>query len=58
MVCTTPVRIPESNGVAESFVKTFTPDCVYVIDLPDAITIMEKLTEWIEDFNNWHPHKG
>ncbi|MDQ9306122.1 IS3 family transposase [Escherichia marmotae] len=58
IVCTTPVRSPESNGMAKSFVKTFKRDYVYVNDLPDAVTVMEKLTEWMEDYNNWHPHKG
>ncbi|MFZ4214606.1 integrase core domain-containing protein, partial [Pantoea endophytica] len=29
-----------------------------VNDLPDAVTVLEKLTEWMEDYNNWHPHKG
>ncbi|HAO6705529.1 TPA: IS3 family transposase [Escherichia coli] len=57
IVCTTPVRSPESNGMVESFVKTFKRDYVYVNDLPDAVTVMEKLTEWMEDYNNWHPHK-
>jgi hypothetical protein len=55
--CTTPVRSPESNGMAESFVKTFKRDYVYVNALPDAMTVMGKLTEWMEDYNNWHPHK-
>ncbi|HFF0297717.1 TPA: IS3 family transposase, partial [Raoultella ornithinolytica] len=50
IVCTTPVRSPESNGMAESFVKTFKRDYVYVNDLPDAVTVMEKLTEWMEDY--------
>nr|WP_234480244.1 IS3 family transposase [Erwinia sp. S38] len=58
IVCTTPVRSPESNGMAESFVKTFKRDYVHVNDLPDAMTVMGKLTEWMEDYNNWHPHKG
>lgn len=40
IVCTTPVRSPESNGMAESFVKTFKRDYVYVNDLPDAVTII------------------
>ncbi|WP_433960024.1 integrase core domain-containing protein, partial [Serratia symbiotica] len=33
-------------------------DYVYVNDLPDAATVLEKLAEWMEDYNNWHPHKG
>lgn len=57
IVCTTPVRSPESNGMAESFVKTFKRDYVYVNDLPDAVSVMEKMAEWIEDYNNLHPHK-
>ncbi|MEQ9907527.1 IS3 family transposase [Pectobacterium odoriferum] len=58
IVCTTPVRSPESNGMAESFVKTFKRDYVYVDDLPDAVSVMEKMAEWMEDYNNLHPHKG
>lgn len=44
--------------MAESFVKTFKRDYVYINDLPDAVTVMGKLAEWIEDNNDWHPHKG
>lgn len=44
--------------MAESLVKTFERDYVYVNDLPDAITVMGKLPEWMEDYNNWHTHKG
>ncbi|WP_228457290.1 integrase core domain-containing protein, partial [Serratia symbiotica] len=58
IVCTTPVRSPESSGMAESFVKTFKRDYVYVNDLPDAASMLEKLAEWMADYNNWHPHKG
>ena len=42
----------------ESFVKTFKWDYVYVNDLPDAVSVMDKMAEWIEDYNNLHPHKG
>lgn len=54
----TPVRSPESNGVAEAFVKTFKRDYVHVSDCPDARTVMKKLCTWFEDYNEHHPHKG
>jgi len=57
-VCTTPVRSPQSNGMAEAFVKTFKRDYVYMNDRPDAATVLAKLAEWFEDYNNYHPHSG
>jgi transposase InsO family protein len=56
--CFTPVRSPESNGMAEAFVKTFKRDYVYVHDRPDAKTVMSQLDQWFEDYNEYHPHKG
>ena len=58
VVCTTPVRSPQSNGMAEAFVKTFKRDYVYLNDLPDAQSVMRQLAHWIEDYNETHPHKG
>lgn len=57
-VCTIPYYSPESNGMAESFVKTFKRDYVSMHDLPDAKTVMELLPLWFEDYNINHPHKG
>ena len=56
--CFTPVRSPQSNGMAESFVKTFKRDYVYVHDRPDAQTVLSQLSVWFEDYNESHPHKA
>ena len=56
--CFTPVRSPQSNGMAEAFVKTFKRDYVYVHDRPDAQTVLSQLSRWFEDYNEVHPHKA
>ena len=54
----TPPRSPESNGIAEAFVKTLKRDYAKVTLLPDAATILRLLATWIEDYNTSHPHSG
>jgi putative transposase len=56
--CFTPVQSPESNGISESFVKTFKRDYVRVNPLPDALTALRQLAGWFEDYNDNHPHSG
>jgi putative transposase len=56
--CFTPVQSPESNGIAESFVKTFKRDYVRVNALPDALTALRQIAGWFEDYNDNHPHSG
>ena len=56
--CFTPVQSPQSNGICESFVKTFKRDYVRVNALPDAITAFRQIAGWFEDYNNNHPHSG
>jgi putative transposase len=54
--CFTPVESPESNGMAEAFVKTFKRDYVRVSPIPDAATTLAAIDDWMEDYNNIHPH--
>lgn len=56
--CFTPVRSPESNGMAEAFVKTFKRDYVDCNICSDAPTVLKRLSEWFEDYNENAPHKG
>ncbi|MBP2568548.1 transposase InsO family protein [Agrobacterium tumefaciens] len=50
--CTTPVQSPQSNGMAEVFVKAFKRDYVSVNPTPDAETVMAQLPVWFEHYNN------
>jgi transposase InsO family protein len=54
--CFTPVESPESNGMAEAFVKTFKRDYVRITALPGADTALALIENWMEDYNTVHPH--
>jgi transposase InsO family protein len=58
VACRTPVESPESNGMAEAFIKTFKRDYVCLHCLESAPVVMEQLPRWFEDYNENHPHKG
>jgi putative transposase len=45
---TTYIRSPQSNGMAESRVRTFKRDYADLADRPDAQTVMRHLPEWLE----------
>jgi putative transposase len=55
---TTPVESPQSNGMAESFVKTIKRDYAKLALRPDARTVMQALGKWFEHYNTKHPHSA
>jgi putative transposase len=55
---TTPVSSPQSNGMAESLVKTIKRDYANLALRPDARTVMNQLGSWFEHYNEKHPHSA
>jgi putative transposase len=58
VICNTPAYSPESNGMAECFVKGFKRDYVYVNRLDTAETVMRQLAAWFDDYNDVRPHQA
>ena len=54
----TPVSSPQSNGMAESFVKTIKRDYVDFMPKPDARTAIGNLAIAFEHYNEYHPHSA
>ncbi|ENQ6248129.1 IS3 family transposase [Klebsiella quasipneumoniae] len=54
----TAVRSPESNGIAESFLKTIKRDYISIMPKPDGLTAAKNLAEAFEHYNEWHPHSA
>ena len=54
----TPIESPQSNGMAEAFVRTIKRDYVRVNLCPDAGTVMRPLSSWITHYNEVHPHNA
>jgi putative transposase len=55
---TTAIQSPQSNGMAEAFVKTFKRDYVARMDRCDAPTVMRRLGAAFEHYNEVHPHQA
>ena len=54
----TPVQSPESNGIAEAFVKTFKRDYARVHPLLDAAAVLQQIARWFDDYNESHLTQG
>jgi transposase InsO family protein len=58
LMCTTPAYSPESNGMAEAFVKTPAPRLRVPEQRRHWRGRPRATARWIEDYNEVHPHKG
>jgi putative transposase len=55
---TTPLESPQSNGMAEAFVRTLKRDYVRVSPVPDAETVLRQLPAWLAHYNELHPRRA
>lgn len=55
---TTPVCSPQSNGMAESLVKTMKRDYIAHMPKPDRVTALRNLAIAFEHYNEQHPHSA
>ncbi len=55
---TTAVRSPQSNGMAESFVKTVKRDYIEMMPKPDNRTAVGNLAIAFEHYNEHYPHSA
>lgn len=55
---TAPAYSPESNGMAEAFVKMMKRDYVDGADLDSAAAVLDQLPRWVADYNGVAPHSA
>ena len=48
----------KTSRMAESFVRTFKRDYVYVSDCNNAETVINLLPDWVVNYNSEAPHSG
>ena len=58
VVCRTPHRSPESNGLAEAFFGSFKRDDVYQGALESVEAVGRQLPGWLQDYNEIAPHSA
>jgi putative transposase len=56
--CFTMAYSPESNGMAEAFVKTIKRDYVYANDCADPDAVLDMMPNWFRDYNEEAPHSA
>ena len=56
--CTTAVSSPQSNGMAERFVKTMKEDYIEFMPKPDVRTALRNLAAAFTHYNENHPHSA
>jgi putative transposase len=55
---TTPLESPQSNGMAEAFVRTLKRDYIRISPRPDAASVLRQLPRWLAHYNEVHPHRA
>ncbi len=56
--CKTAVSSPQSNGMAERFVKTMREDYIAFMPKPDVRTALRNLAAAFTHYNENHPHSA